>query len=106
MNKPNIAILGATGVVGREITKIAEELDLDFNEIKSYDEFSYDLDKEEVVIVREPPHPDYSNLNLISTKSNRGCIITNIKTLKKLLKLDESWTKTKKLWSLLRSQLF
>ena len=34
MNKPNIAILGATGVVGREITKIAEELDLDFNEIK------------------------------------------------------------------------
>lgn len=63
---------------------------LDFNEIKSYDEFSYDLDKEEVVIVREPPHPDYSNLNLISTKSNRGCIITNIKTLKKLLKLDES----------------
>ena len=34
MNKPNIAILGATGVVGREITKIAEELDLEFNEIK------------------------------------------------------------------------
>ena len=26
MTKPNIAILGATGVVGREITKIAEEL--------------------------------------------------------------------------------
>ena len=26
MNKPNIAILGATGVVGREITKITEEL--------------------------------------------------------------------------------
>ena len=34
MTKPNIAILGATGVVGREITKIAEELDLEFNEIK------------------------------------------------------------------------
>ena len=34
MNKPNIAILGATGVVGREITKIAEELDIEFNEIK------------------------------------------------------------------------
>ena len=34
MNKPNIAILGATGVVGREITKICEELDINFNSIK------------------------------------------------------------------------
>ena len=33
-NKPNIAILGATGVVGREITKIVDELKIDFNEIK------------------------------------------------------------------------
>lgn len=34
MKKPNIAILGATGVVGREITKIIEELDVQFNTIK------------------------------------------------------------------------
>ena len=34
MKKPNIAILGATGVVGREITKIVDELKIDFNEIK------------------------------------------------------------------------
>jgi aspartate-semialdehyde dehydrogenase len=34
MNRPNIAILGATGVVGREITKIVDELNIDFNEIK------------------------------------------------------------------------
>ena len=34
MRKPNIAILGATGVVGREITKITEELDIDFETIK------------------------------------------------------------------------
>lgn len=34
MKKPNIAILGATGVVGREITKIIEELDVQFNSIK------------------------------------------------------------------------
>ena len=34
MNKPNIAILGATGVVGREITKIVNELGIDFNSIK------------------------------------------------------------------------
>ena len=33
-NRPNIAILGATGVVGREITKIVDELKIDFNEIK------------------------------------------------------------------------
>ena len=34
MRKPNIAILGATGVVGREITKIVDELQIDYNEIK------------------------------------------------------------------------
>jgi aspartate-semialdehyde dehydrogenase len=34
MQKPNIAVLGATGVVGREILKIAQELDIQFNEIK------------------------------------------------------------------------
>ena len=34
MQKPNIAVLGATGVVGREILKIAQELDVQFNEIK------------------------------------------------------------------------
>jgi len=34
MKKPNIAILGATGVVGREITKITEELNIEFNTIK------------------------------------------------------------------------
>ena len=33
MRKPNIAILGATGVVGREITKIVDELGIQFNEI-------------------------------------------------------------------------
>ena len=32
--KPNIAILGATGVVGREITKIIDELSIEFNTIK------------------------------------------------------------------------
>ena len=34
MRKANIAILGATGVVGREITKIVDELGIEFNEIK------------------------------------------------------------------------
>jgi len=34
MNKPNIAILGATGVVGREITQIVNELGIEFNNIK------------------------------------------------------------------------
>ncbi len=32
--KPNIAILGATGVVGREITKIVDELKIEYNTIK------------------------------------------------------------------------
>lgn len=34
MNKPNIAILGATGVVGREITQIVDELGIEFESIK------------------------------------------------------------------------
>lgn len=34
MTKPNIAILGATGVVGREIMNIIEELKLPYNEVK------------------------------------------------------------------------
>lgn len=34
MNKPNIAVLGATGVVGREILKVIEEINLPYNEIK------------------------------------------------------------------------
>ena len=34
MRKPRIAILGATGVVGREITKITDELKVDYESIK------------------------------------------------------------------------
>ena len=34
MTKPYIAILGATGVVGREITKIVDELKIEFSGIK------------------------------------------------------------------------
>ena len=34
MRKPNIAILGATGVVGREITKITDELGIEYETIK------------------------------------------------------------------------
>lgn len=34
MNLPNIAVLGATGVVGREILKVIEEIKLPYNEIK------------------------------------------------------------------------
>lgn len=34
MKKPNIAILGATGVVGREILKIMDELNVEYNELK------------------------------------------------------------------------
>ena len=34
MRKPNIAVLGATGVVGREILKILVENNVPYNEIK------------------------------------------------------------------------
>lgn len=32
--KPNIAVLGATGVVGREILKVIKEMDIPYNELK------------------------------------------------------------------------
>lgn len=34
IRKPNLAILGATGVVGREITQILDELKVEYNDIK------------------------------------------------------------------------
>ena len=34
MRKPRIAVLGATGVVGREILKITEELGVEFESIR------------------------------------------------------------------------
>ncbi len=34
MNKPNIAVLGSTGVVGREILKVMDELDIQFDNLK------------------------------------------------------------------------
>lgn len=34
MNRPNIAVLGATGVVGREILKVIEEINLPYENIK------------------------------------------------------------------------
>lgn len=34
MKKPNLAVLGATGVVGREILSILEEQKVEFNDIK------------------------------------------------------------------------
>ena len=36
MRKPRIAILGATGVVGREITKISEELNVEYESIRFF----------------------------------------------------------------------
>ena len=36
MKKPRIAILGATGVVGREITKISEELNVEYESIRFF----------------------------------------------------------------------
>ncbi len=72
MRKANIAVLGATGVVGREITKIIDELKIDFNTIKflssaksagSVIEFQ---DKEYVVEEATPESFDGVNIVLAS----------------------------------------
>ena len=69
MSKPNIAILGATGVVGREITKIVDELKIDFNEIKflsSAKSAGTELEFQgKTYIVEEAKPESFDNVNIV-----------------------------------------
>ncbi len=69
MKKPNIAILGATGVVGREITKITDELKIDFGEIKFLSSAKsagtkYDF-QGRTYIVEEAKPESFDNVNIV-----------------------------------------
>ena len=69
MKKPNIAILGATGVVGREITKITDELKIDFGEIKFLSSAKsagtkYDF-QGRTYIVEEAKPESFDNINIV-----------------------------------------
>ena len=69
MRKPNIAVLGATGVVGREITKIIDELNIQFNTIKflssaksAGSEITFQNKK---YIVEEATPESFDNVNIV-----------------------------------------
>ena len=67
--KPNIAILGATGVVGREITKILDELKVEFNTIKFLSSAKSAGTKIEFqgkeYIVEEAKPESFDNINIV-----------------------------------------
>lgn len=69
MRKANIAILGATGVVGREITKIVDELGIEFNEIKflsSAKSAGKKIDFQgKTYIVEEAKPESFDNVNIV-----------------------------------------
>ena len=69
MKKPNIAILGATGVVGREITKITDELKIDFGEIKflsSAKSAGTKYDFQGITYIVEEAKPEsFDNINIV-----------------------------------------
>ena len=69
MRKANIAILGATGVVGREITKIVDELEIEFNEIKflsSAKSAGKKIDFQgKTYIVEEAKPESFDNVNIV-----------------------------------------
>ncbi|MBO7673267.1 aspartate-semialdehyde dehydrogenase [bacterium] len=69
MRKPNIAVLGATGVVGREIAKIIDELNVEYNEIKFLSSAksagSKYLFKGKEYIVEEAKSESFDNVNIV-----------------------------------------
>ena len=69
MRKPNIAILGATGVVGREITKITEELNVEYESIKFLSSAksagSKIVFKGEEHVVEEATPEIFDNINIV-----------------------------------------
>lgn len=69
MKKPNIAILGATGLVGRAIAKLIDELNIEFNEIKflasaksAGSKFEF---KGKKYIVEEAKPESFDNVNIV-----------------------------------------
>ena len=69
MKKPNLAILGATGVVGREILSILEEQKVEFNEIKFLSSYRSAGSKLTFMgkeyIVEEAKPESFENVNIV-----------------------------------------
>lgn len=69
MNKPNIAVLGATGVVGREILKVIEEINLPYNQIKLLSSARSAGTKVEfmgkTIVVEEATEDSFDGINIV-----------------------------------------
>ena len=69
MKKPNLAVLGATGVVGREILSILEEQKVEFNEIKFLSSYRSAGSKLTFMgkeyIVEEAKPESFENVNIV-----------------------------------------
>lgn len=90
--KANIAILGATGVVGREITKIVDELKIDFNSIKFLSSAKSAGTKIEfqgkTYTVEEAKPESFDGVNIVLASAGGS---TSQNLLQKLLSVAEFW---------------
>lgn len=92
MSKPNIAILGATGVVGREILRVIEETDLPYNQIKllaSAKSVGKEIEfKDQTLVVEEATPEAFVGVNIVLASAGastskalapeivkRGCVL-------------------------------
>ena len=58
---------------------------LDFDELQMYDEFCYDINKDEVVCIHPKLNPFISSMNFVCQEIKKGYIYTDLNNLKKLL---------------------
>ena len=76
MRKPRIAILGATGVVGREITKISEELNVEYESIRFFSSKksagSKITFKGQEYTVEEATPDAFNNVDIVKEKLMKG----------------------------------
>src|SRR5574344_79173 len=94
MNEPNVAVLGATGVVGREIIKVIEEIKLPYKSIKllasARSAGKIMLVNGEKVTVQEATAESFDNVNIIMASAGgntskllapeaakRGCVFVD-----------------------------
>ena len=61
--------------------------ELDFTDVKLFDEFDYNMEEDKVILIHQPIHPDYSNLDLIYDKTQDGYIVLDLNSLKRFVAL-------------------
>jgi len=62
-------------------------LNLNLTDVRSMDEFYYDIDKNEIRKFHSVLHPTFTNINWATAKLKNGNIFINLSNLEKLLSL-------------------